>query len=57
VRLDGLAGDAELLGDPAVGLALRDQREHLAIPRGELGERVAGDTPFAAAVLHQRQPC
>ena len=37
VCLDGLARDEELLCDPAVGLALRDQREHLPLARGELG--------------------
>ena len=43
VRFDRLAGDEELLGDAAVGLALGDQREHLALAWCELGERVAGD--------------
>jgi hypothetical protein len=42
VRLDGLACHEEVIGDPAVGLTLGDEREHLALARGELGERIAG---------------
>src|SRR5215813_4023610 len=41
VRLDCLARDEQLLGDAAVGLALRDQREHLLLPRGERRELIA----------------
>ena len=40
MRLHGLSGDEELVGDPTVRLSLRDQDEHLALTRGQLAEGV-----------------
>lgn len=41
VFLDRPFGDIEPMGDAIVGAALRHEGEHLALPRRELGERVA----------------
>ena len=41
MRLDGLPRHEELLADAAIGSSLGDQCEHLALARGEVGERVA----------------
>lgn len=43
VGFDRLAFHDELITDSAVGLALGDQREHLALSRRELGQRIVDD--------------
>ena len=42
VSLHGLSRHVELFRDPAIGLPLGDQDEHLALARGQLRERIAG---------------
>src|SRR5580693_4959558 len=46
---DGLVADIQLLGDAAIGLAFRQQRKGLQLPRRQLGERV-----LARGRMHQR---
>ena len=50
VLLDGVLADVQALGDPVVGEAFDDQREHVAFARRERGERVAD----ALAAEHAR---
>ena len=45
VLLDRAQRDDELVGDPLVGAALGHQLEHLALARGERGERVVAPVP------------
>jgi hypothetical protein len=45
VRLDGLRADDELLADPAVRQPFGHQRQHLALARRELAERIVLASP------------
>ena len=45
VRLDGALRDEQSACDRAVGQALRHEAQHLALARGELGERVVPALP------------
>src|ERR1700722_6861119 len=48
---DGLIADIQLLGDAAIGLAFRQQRKGLQLPRRQFGERV-----LARRRMHQCHP-
>src|SRR6185295_732325 len=48
VTLDGAVADAELLRDLLVGLPARHPDQDLALPAGELGQRVAAPAELAA---------
>src|SRR4051795_6638595 len=55
VALDGLLADDELLGDLAARAAVRDQRDDLALARGQ-GITAAGEgLPAPEEVAHERR--